>query len=61
MIGSYGPHPKGEPHVKTFEAEESPSGIVARKVTYTVQSRIVDDDNEVYAGESMGFRYELHW
>jgi len=55
MIGSYGPHPKGEPHVKTFEAEESPSGIIARKVTYTVQSRIVDDDKEVYAGESMGF------
>jgi len=60
MIGSYGPHPKGEPHVKTFEAEESPSGIIARKVTYTVQSRIVDDDNEVYAGESMGFWYELY-
>lgn len=61
MIGSYGPHPRGEPHVKTFEAEESPSGIIARKVTYTVQSRIVDDDNEVYAGGSMRFRYELDW
>lgn len=45
--------------MKTFEAEESPSGIIARKVTYTVQSRIVDDDNEVYAGGSMRFRYEL--
>ena len=52
MLGSYGPHPKGEAYVKDFDPEESPSGLVARTGTYVVRSRVVDDDGEVYAGES---------
>jgi hypothetical protein len=50
MLGSYGPSPTGEPYIKNFEAEESPSGMVARSGSYTVRSRVVDDDGEVYAG-----------
>jgi hypothetical protein len=50
MLGSYGPSPAGEPYIKNFEAEESPSGMVARSGSYTVRSRVVDDDGEVYAG-----------
>lgn len=51
MLGSYGPHPKGEPYIKNFDPEESPSGMLARSGTYNVRSRVVDDDGEVYAGE----------
>lgn len=51
MLGSYGPHPKGEAYIKDFDAEESPSGMLARSGTYTVRSRVVDDDGEVYAGK----------
>jgi hypothetical protein len=50
MLGSYGPHPQGEPYTKNFDVEESPSGIVARSGSYSVRSRVVDDDGEVYAG-----------
>ncbi len=50
MLGSYGPHPKGEAYVKVFDTEESPSGMIARSGTYNVKSRVVDDDGEVYAG-----------
>lgn len=50
MLGSYGPHPQGEPYTKNFEVEESPSGLVARSGSYHVRSRVVDDDGEVYAG-----------
>ena len=55
MLGSYGPHPKGEPYVKNFDTEESPSGMLARSGTYNVRSRVVDDDGEVYAGMSSDF------
>lgn len=51
MLGSYGPSPTGEPYSKNFEPEESPSGMLARSGTYSVRSRVVDDDGEVYAGE----------
>ncbi|PSR71813.1 hypothetical protein PHLCEN_2v12314 [Hermanssonia centrifuga] len=50
MLGSYGPTPTGEPHVKNFPEEESPSGLLARSGTYNVRSRVVDDDGEIYAG-----------
>jgi Rho GDP-dissociation inhibitor len=50
MLGSYGPHPQGEAYIKNFEPEESPSGMVARSGSYSVRSRVVDDDGEVYAG-----------
>ena len=52
MLGSYGPHPKGEAYIKNFDPEESPSGMMARSGTYNVRSRVVDDDGEVYAGMS---------
>ena len=52
MLGSYGVNPKGEPYVKNFDPEESPSGMMARSGTYNVRSRVVDDDGEVYAGMS---------
>lgn len=50
MLGSYGPSPTGESYIKNFEPEESPSGMLARSGTYSVRSRVVDDDGEVYAG-----------
>lgn len=50
MLGSYGPHPNGEAYTKNFDPEESPSGMLARSGTYSVRSRVVDDDGEVYAG-----------
>ncbi|TRM68243.1 immunoglobulin E-set [Schizophyllum amplum] len=52
MLGSYGPHPEGKPYTKDFDPEESPSGMLARSGTYSVRSRVVDDDGEVYAGTS---------
>lgn len=48
MLGSYGPNP--EPYVKNFDPEESPSGMLARSGLYSVHSRVVDDDGEIYAG-----------
>lgn len=53
MLGSYGPHPNGEAYAKNFDTEESPSGLMARSGTYSVRSRVVDDDGEVYAGMSV--------
>lgn len=52
MLGSYGAHPEGPGHVyvKNFDPEESPSGMIARSGTYNVQSRVIDDDGNVYAG-----------
>lgn len=51
MLGSYGPHPKGEAYTKNFDPEESPSGMLARMSSYNVQSRVIDDDGEIYAGQ----------
>ncbi|EJF56604.1 E set domain-containing protein [Dichomitus squalens] len=59
MLGSYGPHPKGEPYVKNFDPEESPSGMLARSGTYQVRSRVVDDDGEVYAGEYWEWSFKI--
>jgi len=52
MLGSYRFNPTGEPYVKNFDPEESPSGFLARSGMYHVRSRVVDDDGEIYAGES---------
>lgn len=52
MLGSYGPHPNGEAYSKNFDPEESPSGTIARMGSYSVKSRVVDDDGEIYAGMS---------
>lgn len=47
MIGSFGP--RGEPYTKRFATEEAPSGMLARSGLYTVRSRVLDDDGNVYA------------
>ncbi|KAI0775969.1 rho GDP-dissociation inhibitor [Trametes elegans] len=61
MLGSYGPHPKGEPYTKNFDPEESPSGMLARSGTYQVRSRVVDDDGEVYADWEWSFKIGKDW
>lgn len=48
MLGSYGPNPTA--YTKDFDSEESPSGMLARSGSYSVRSRVIDDDGEVYAG-----------
>ncbi|PIL37287.1 hypothetical protein GSI_00980 [Ganoderma sinense ZZ0214-1] len=61
MLGSYGPHPKGEPYSKDFDTEESPSGMMARTGTYNVRSRVFDDDGEVYADWEWCFKIGKEW
>ncbi|KAI0774415.1 rho GDP-dissociation inhibitor [Fomes fomentarius] len=61
MLGSYGPHPKGEAYIKNFDPEESPSGMLARSGTYHVRSRVVDDDGEVYADWEWSFKIGKEW
>ncbi|KAI0638329.1 rho GDP-dissociation inhibitor [Trametes polyzona] len=61
MLGSYGPHPKGEAYIKNFDPEESPSGMLARSGTYHVRSRVVDDDGEVYADWEWSFKIGKDW
>ncbi|EMD40620.1 hypothetical protein CERSUDRAFT_80270 [Gelatoporia subvermispora B] len=61
MLGSYGPHPKGEAYTKNFDPEESPSGMLARSGSYNVRSRVVDDDGEVYADWEWCFKLGKEW
>ncbi|KIM46020.1 hypothetical protein M413DRAFT_441088 [Hebeloma cylindrosporum] len=61
MLGSYGPSPNGQPYTKNFEPEESPSGLLARSGTYSVRSRVVDDDGEVYADWEWYFKLAKEW
>lgn len=56
MIGSYGP--RAEPYEKTFATSEAPSGMLARG-TYSVRSRVVDDDNNVFADWEWAFKVSL--
>ncbi|KAK0555543.1 rho GDP dissociation inhibitor [Tilletia horrida] len=58
MIGSYGPRP--QPYIKACPPEEAPSGMLARS-TYTVRSRIVDDDKHVYADFTWYFKIAKDW
>lgn len=53
MIGSYGP--RAEPYEKTFASSEAPSGMMARG-NYSVRSRVVDDDNNVFADWEWAFK-----
>lgn len=57
MLGSYGP--QAEPYIKNFDPEESPSGLLARSGSYSVRSRVVDDDGEVYAGEKLSAKISV--
>ncbi|KAF8558840.1 E set domain-containing protein [Imleria badia] len=61
MLGSYGPHPNGEAYIKNFDPEESPSGVLARSGSYTVRSRVIDDDGEVYADWEWSFKLAKEW
>ncbi|KAG2077559.1 E set domain-containing protein [Suillus decipiens] len=61
MLGSYGPHPQGQPYTKNFDVEESPSGMVARTGSYQVRSRVIDDDGEVYADWEWSFKLAKEW
>jgi len=59
MLGSYGP--RTEPYTKDFDQEESPSGMLARSGSYSVRSRVVDDDGEVYADWEWFFKLSKEW
>ncbi|KAJ7068136.1 immunoglobulin E-set [Mycena amicta] len=61
MLGSYGPHPKGETYLKNFDPDHSPSGMLARSGTYNVKSRVVDDDGGVYADFEWYFKLAKEW
>ncbi|KIK55593.1 hypothetical protein GYMLUDRAFT_47808 [Collybiopsis luxurians FD-317 M1] len=61
MLGSYGPNPGTDSYVKNFEPEESPSGLLARSGSYTVRSRVIDDDGEVYADWEWQFKLAKEW
>jgi len=59
MIGSYGP--REEPYIKRFATEEAPSGLLARSGNNTVRSRVIDDDNNVYADFTWVFKIAKEW
>ncbi|KIO23212.1 hypothetical protein M407DRAFT_244850 [Tulasnella calospora MUT 4182] len=62
MIGSYGPKPDGSAHEVTLPTDESPGGMVARAAgTYTVTSKIVDDDRQEYAKFQWSFKLTKDW
>jgi Rho GDP-dissociation inhibitor len=50
MLGSYGAKP--DPQRKVVIDDTFPSGILARGV-YDVQSKVIDDDKNVWLGESI--------
>ncbi|BGP25068.1 rho GDP-dissociation inhibitor [Rhodotorula toruloides] len=59
MIGSYGPSPS--PIIKRFVTEEAPSGMLARSGSYTVRSRVIDDDKNVYVDFEWAFKLGKEW
>ncbi|MBW0465044.1 hypothetical protein O181_004759 [Austropuccinia psidii MF-1] len=59
MIGSYGP--SSDLHVKRFVSEEAPSGLLARSGTYSARSRVIDDDNTVWADFEWSFKIGKEW
>lgn len=58
MIGSYGP--QREPHIKRFQMEQAPSGMMARG-SYTVASKFLDDDGNVYLDWEWTFDIKKEW
>ncbi|CEH14384.1 Rho GDP-dissociation inhibitor [Ceraceosorus bombacis] len=58
MIGSFSP--RGEPYIKHLETEEAPSGMLAR-ATYSVRSRLIDDDNQTLWDQSWSFKIAKDW
>ena len=53
MLGSYAS--SSEAYTRNFEPEEFPSGILARIGTFSVRSRVIDDDGEVFASTCYRF------
>ncbi|KAM0791607.1 hypothetical protein ACM66B_006049 [Microbotryomycetes sp. NB124-2] len=59
MIGSFGP--SAEPISKRFVSEEAPSGMLARSGSYSVRSRVIDDDKTVYVDFEWSFSLKKDW
>ncbi|GAA5967769.1 hypothetical protein JCM11641_005761 [Rhodosporidiobolus odoratus] len=59
MLGSYGP--TADPVVKKFVTEEAPSGMLARSGSYSVRSRVIDDDKNVYIDFEWSFKLAKDW
>ncbi|KAJ2081828.1 rho GDP dissociation inhibitor [Coemansia sp. RSA 988] len=58
MCGSYGP--KYENQEKTFPHSKAPSGMMARG-TYTVKSKFIDDDKNVYLEWTWAMEIKKDW
>jgi len=58
MIGSYAPQP--EPHSKTFQTEQAPSGMMVRG-HYSVKSKFIDDDKNTHLAWEWGFDIKKDW
>ncbi|GAA5925592.1 Rdi1p [Sporobolomyces koalae] len=59
MIGSYGP--SADSIEKRFVTEEAPSGMIARSGSYSVRSRLTDDDKNVYIDFDWSFVLKKEW
>ncbi|KAK4047262.1 rho GDP dissociation inhibitor [Microbotryomycetes sp. JL201] len=59
MIGSFGP--SIEPVTKRFVSEEAPSGMLARSGSYSVRSRVIDDDKTIYVDFEWSFSLKKEW
>ncbi|WWC93518.1 hypothetical protein V866_000353 [Kwoniella sp. B9012] len=49
------------PYTKVFASEESPSGMLARSGTYSVRSRVTDDDNNIWLDFEWSFKLAKEW
>ncbi|KAI9307522.1 rho-gdp dissociation inhibitor [Cunninghamella echinulata] len=58
MIGSYGP--QASAYEKKFQAEEAPSGMLARG-HYEAKSKFVDDDNVTHIEWTWSFDIKKEW
>ncbi|GAA6060997.1 hypothetical protein JCM10212_000683 [Sporobolomyces blumeae] len=59
MLGSYGP--SADPISKRFVTEEAPSGMIARSGSYSVRSRLIDDDKQIYIDFEWAFLLKKEW
>ncbi|BGP16646.1 rho GDP dissociation inhibitor [Rhodosporidiobolus nylandii] len=59
MCGSYGP--AADPVVKRIVTEEAPSGMLARSGSYSVRSRVIDDDKNIYVDFEWSFKLAKDW
>jgi len=59
MIGSYGP--SADLLKKEFISEDAPTGMLARSGTFSVRSRVVDDDGHIHADFEWYFKIGKEW